>query len=135
MSLDFSFTPDELEGMRDEQTGHMLDMCVILTYAEGTLNEFNEADAPTFTESAPVECGLEMVSDMRSTARRFNEEMTVIQYDAVLRLPLHTPITEKDHIRIVARFGEMHNTLDYEIVSPIQRGPSGIRFLMRKVVT
>ena len=131
MSLDFSFTSEELEGMRDEQTGHMLDMCVILTYAEGTLNEFNEADAPTFTESAPVECGL----DMRPSSRRFGEEMTVIQYDATLRLPLHTPVTEKDHIRVVSRFAEFHDTLDYEIVSPIQRGPSGIRIYVRKVVT
>lgn len=131
MTLEFSFTPDDLTAMREAQTDHMLDSCAILTYAEGTRNEFNEADAPTYTEGAPVECGL----DMRPGSRRFGGEMTVIQYDATLRLPLHTPVTEKDHIRILSRFGEMHDTLDYEIVSPIQRGPSGMRIYLRKVVT
>lgn len=131
MTIDFSFTADDLADMRDAQTGHMLDSCAILTYAEGTRNEFNEADAPTYTAGAPVECGL----DMRPGLRRFGDEMTVIQYDAALRLPLHTPVTEKDRVRILSRFGEFHDTLDYEIVSPIQRGPSGIRLYLRKVVT
>ncbi len=135
MSFDFSFSADELQGMREEQTGHMLDQCQILVYAEGTRNEFNEDDAPTYTAGASLACGLEMVSDMRTSARRFNEEMTVIQYDAVLRLPLHTPVTEKDHIRMISRFGEAIDPLDYEIMSPIVRGPSGVRLMLRKVVT
>ena len=131
MTLDFSFSADELAGMRETQTGHMLDLCTILSYSTGTLNEYNEDDAPVESESAPIECGL----DMNPGSRRFGEDMTVIQYDAVLRLPLHTPVTEKSRIKIVARFGEAHDPLTYEIVSPIDRGPSGIRIYLRKVVT
>ncbi len=131
MSDIYAFTADELKEMRETQTGHMLDLCVIISHTAGTLNEYNEDDAPTESESAPVECGL----DMNPGSRRFGEDMTVIQYDAVLRLPLHTPVTEKSRIKIVARFGEYHDPLTYEIVSPIDRGPSGIRIYLRKVVT
>lgn len=127
---DFSFSADELAGMRDAQRDHMLDECVVLSFAEGTRNDFNEADAPTYTAGDPLPCGL----DMRSGSERHGDSMTVIQYDASIRLPLSTVLKETDHIQVVGRFGEFHSTLTYEIVSPIQRGPSGIRLLLRKVV-
>lgn len=131
MSLDFSFTSDDLTAMRATQTGHMLDQCVIITFTEGTRNEYNEDDAPVESESAPVECGL----DMHPGSRNFGEEMTVIRYDARLRLPLHTPVAETNHVRIISRFGEAVSPLEFEVLSPIQRGPSGIRLMLRKVVT
>lgn len=127
---DFSFSADELAGMREAQRDHMLDECVALVYADGTVNELNEADAPTYTAGDPLPCGL----DMRSGSERHGPDMTVIQYDASIRLPLSTSLKETDHIQIVGRFGEFHDTLTYEIVSPIQRGPSGIRLLLKKVV-
>lgn len=130
MSLDYQFSADDLTAMRQTQTGHMLDSCQILSYAAGTLNEFNEADAPTYTEGDPVECGL----DMRSGSERSGYEMTPVQYDAVLRLPLSAALKETDRVQIIARFGEFIEPLIFEIVSPIQRGPSGIRILLKKVV-
>lgn len=131
MTFDYSFTAEEIEDMRGAQTGHMLDECVVLAYTLGALNEFNEADAPVYISSDPVLCGLEM----RPGSRRFGEEMTVIQYDAALRMPLDTPIKETDRIQVVGRFSEFHEFPTYEIVSPIQRGPSGVRVYLRKVVT
>lgn len=129
MSIDYSFTAEELACMRATQTGHMLDRCVVLSFTEGTRNEYNEDDAPSYPAGEPVECGL----NMNPGSRRFGEDMTVIQYDAILRLPLGAALKETDHIQIVARFGENIDPLIYEIVSPIQRGPSGIRIYLRKL--
>ena len=127
---DFSFSSDELGEMRATQVGHMLDECVILAYAEGTRNEFNEADEPTYTAGDHLPCGL----DMRSGSERGGFQMTQIQYDATLRLPIKTVIKEKDRVQIIARFGEYIDPITFDIVSPAQRGPSGIRILLRKAV-
>ena len=125
------FTATDLSNMRQAQTSHMLDVCNVLSYTVGALNEYNEADAPTYPASIITECGL----DMRSGSERHGLDMTVIQYDATLRMPLSAKIKETDRIEIVSRFGEYPNALTYEIVSPIQRGVSGIRLLLRKIVT
>lgn len=130
MRDDYAFTSDELTAMREAQTDHMLDECVVLSYATGTRNEFNEADAPTYTAGEPVRCGL----DMNPGSERHGPEMTVIEYDATLRLPLNTSLKETDRVRIIGRFSEMNEYPTYEIVSPIQRGPSGMRILLKKVV-
>lgn len=127
---DYSFSSDELRDMRSAQNGHMLDECVILAYTEGSRNEFNEADTPTYSEGDPLPCGL----DMRSGSERGGFQMTQIQYDATLRLPVSIPIREKDRVRVIARFGEYIDPLTFDIVSPAQRGPSAIRVLLRKAV-
>ncbi len=127
---DYYFSSDELSEMRTAQVGHMLDECVILAYAEGTRNEFNEADEPTYTAGDPLPCGV----DMRSGSERGGFQMTQIQYDATLRLPIKTVIKEKDRVQIIARFGEYIDPITFDIVSPAQRGPSGIRILLRKAV-
>jgi hypothetical protein len=125
------FTATDLSNMRHAQTSHMLDVCNILSYTAGTLNEYNEADAPTYPATIITECGL----DMRSGSERHGLDVTVIQYDAALRMPLSAAIKETDRIEITSRFGEYPTALIYEIVSPIQRGPSGIRLLLRKIIT
>lgn len=107
----------------------MLDECVVMSYTAGARNEFNEPDAPTYTDSEPIQCGL----DMRPSSERHSAEMTAIQFDATLRLPIHTLLKETDRIRITARFGLYPDELIYEIASPIQRGPSGIRLILKKV--
>ena len=111
------------------QNEAMLDECVVMSYAAGARNEFNEADAPTYMDGDSIPCGL----DMRPSSERHNAEMTVLQFDATLRLPINTEIKETDRIRIVSRFSLYPGDLTYEIASPIQRGPSGIRVLLRKV--
>lgn len=125
------FTADDLANMRAAQTEHMQDFCRVLSYTAGTLNEFNEADAPTYTSSIETRCGL----DMRPGSERNGQNMTSIEYDATLRLPIEVTLKETDRIQITHRFGEaLDNALTYEIAAPIQRGPSGIRLLLKKVV-
>lgn len=124
------FTELDLLDMRTAQDDHMQDRCVILSYTPGTLNEYNESDTPVETISAEIACGL----DMRPSSERHNPDMTLITYDATLRLPIATAVKETDKIRITKRFGETITSLTYEIVSPMQRGPSGIRLMLRKIV-
>jgi len=125
------FTSADLQNMRIAQNEHMQDICNILARTAGTLNEYNEQDAPTYATRSISACGL----DMKSGAERNNASNTVVNYDAVLRLPLSTKIDETDRIEVTARYAEYPDTLTFEIVSPIQRGPSGIRVLLRKIVT
>ena len=128
---DFGFTPDDLTDMCSTQVEHMLDQCVLITYTQGERNEFNEDDAPVEKFSDPLPCGL----DMRAGSERHGLDMTVIQYDATLRLPLQTPLLETQKIQIIARFGQFITPLTFECASPPQSGPSGLRVLLRKVVT
>ena len=125
------FTACDLKNMRDAQYEHMQDMCSILAYTAGTANEYNEQDAPTYPVQSVIACGLEM----KSGSEKWQADMTPINYDATLRLPIGTQITELDRVEITSRYAEFPDALTFEIVSPIQRGASGIRLLLRKVVT
>lgn len=131
----FAFAQDELDAMRTAQKGHMLDTCVILSFSAETANEFGEYDAPAYDESQSTECGLDMRQDVRLGQERHGQDMTIINYDAILRLPIDIVVKETDRIRVTRRFGEaLETALTYEIAAPIQRGPSGIRVRLRKVV-
>ena len=125
------FSAAELAGMRSAQTDHMMDSCEILSYTAGTANEYNEQDQPTYPTTYIGACGL----NMNPGSERHGQDTTDIQHDAVLRLPIGTQIKETDRIRVTSRFQEYPNSITYEIVAPIQRGPSGIRLLLRKIVT
>lgn len=99
-----------------------------MTYSR-TFNDYAEPVEIWTEVSTDVPCGLDMQSgneDRRTTD-------TLIQYDAVIRLPLSEGWDEKDRIKITKRFGEDTTDLVFEIASPIQRGPSGIRLLLKKV--
>jgi len=130
----FAFLQEELDSMRIDQEGHMMDTCAIITVEEGALNEFNEADSPNPTEQEAIDCGLDMRPSDRSSDERHTGQMTIVQYDATIRLPITTVVKETNQVKILTRFGETVDNLVYEIVSPIQRGPSGIRLRLRKVV-
>ena len=127
--MGFAFSQAELDTMRDVQEGHMMDTCMILHAGEGTKNEFNEDVAGEPTREVSI-CGL----DMRPSNMRQTPQMTIIQYDATLRLPISASIKETDRVEITHRFGEPVEGLVYDVASPIQRGPSGIRVQLRKVV-
>jgi hypothetical protein len=124
------FDAADLSHMRTTQTDHMQDTCVVLSYAAGVSNEFGEKDSPTYTEQAVTVCGL----DMRPGFERHGQTLISVQYDATLRLPIGAQIKETDLIRIVSRFDEPVEDMVYQILSPIQRGPSGIRVVLGKVV-
>lgn len=123
------FSSRELSEMREAQTGHMMDTCIISRYS-AVQNTVGEMIATYTDDAAAIICGLEM----KSGFERKGSENTVVVYDAIIRLPITTTINQRDRIKILTRFDETISSYVYEIVSPIQRGASGIRILAKKYV-
>lgn len=129
------FTSADLVNLRAAQDTHMQDACKIMAYSAGSVDEYGEPSSPTYTAGSEIICGLNMRPNMRSVFENAEQDFTSIVFDGDLRLPIGTTFKETDRVQITKRFGEALNpTLTYEIVSPIQRGPSGIRVLLKKVV-
>lgn len=121
----------QLSHFRERQLSSLMDTCHKLTYSRST-NDYNES-IDTYTEdNTDRPCGLDQGAG--NETRRTQD--TLLEYDAVIRLPLSENWNEKDRIKVTKRFGETLSTpIIYDIVSPIQRGPSGIRMLLRKIST
>lgn len=121
---------DALSRMRTAQAEHMMDTCVIQTCTQ-TANTFGEL-VETFADGSAQVCGL----DMRPGSERHSQQNTALQYDATVRLVITTTLTAKDRIKITKRYGETLTTaIIYDIVGPIQRGPSAIRLMLKRVET
>lgn len=119
----------DLARMRATQEAHMFDLCVIQRYSS-TPDKMNRPQPTYSDDSAGTKCGL----DMRPGRKQFGSEMTLLTYDATLRLPITTMLSVNDHIKVTQRFGEpLASPEVYGIVGPIQRGPSGIRILLQRV--
>lgn len=125
------FDATDLSNMRTAQTGHMQDSCYIqaLTSSVDSFGQPVRSWADTGSELA---CGL----DMRPGSETRKPDLTVVKYDGVIRLGITTTVDETQKIRVTKRFGEALSVpLIYNIVSPIQRGPSGFRILVERVST
>lgn len=123
------FNAADLANFRSAQDDHMMDEGVIGTYTDAE-DSFG-AKNPTWSySSTAIKCGL----DMRPGSERHTQNMSVVTYDATLRLPIATTIGVKDRFKVTKRYGETLGTpLVYDIAAPIQRGPSGIRLVLKKV--
>ena len=127
----YQFTAAELTGLRAAQDGHMLDTGNMQPVTV-TQDSFGQMVETWPSNSADIACGL----DMRPGSERHGPQMTVTEYDATVRLPIGTSVDLRDRFRVTKRFGEtLATSLVFEIQSPIQRGPSGIRLLLRRVET
>ena len=117
------FTDAELTRMQDTQTGGMMDTCVILDYSNTP--EFGE-EVPTWTErSQYVDCGL----NEKMAREIMQDDQTIVKTEGELRLPIDTKIDEKDHIKILTRFGQpvQHGDLkEFALAGPPRQGPSGL---------
>ena len=127
----YQFSDTELETMRSAQDGHMLDLGNVQPVTV-TADTFGQMVETWPTNSASIACGL----DMRPGSERHGTDKTVVSYDATVRLPISTTVDLRDKFRVTKRFGEMLAApLVFAIVSPIQRGPSGIRLMLNRVET
>ena len=125
------FSGTDLTNMRATQVRHCMDTCVTQACVE-TADTFGELVQTWPADSAAVVCGL----DMRPGAERHGMDKTVLEYDATIRLPITTAPGAKDRVKITKRFDEaLVVPLVYDIVGSIQRGPSGIRLLLKRVET
>ena len=124
------FTATDLANMRSAQNLHLMDVCKFGT-ATQTADTFNQL-VETFAYGADVVCGL----DMRPGSERHGVDKTLLVYDATIRLPIASAPDPIDRVKVTTRFGEALGTdLEYSIVGPIQRGPSGVRLLLKIIET
>ena len=120
------FSTADLANMRETQDNHMMDVCKFGTCTQ-TADTYNQL-VETFAYGADVVCGL----DMRPGSERHGVDKTILEFDATIRLPIASAPDPKDRIKVTKRFGEaLGIDLVYNIVGPIQRGPSGIRLLLK----
>ena len=127
----YQFSDTELETMRTAQDGHMLDTGNMqpVTLAQDSFGQVVESWP---SNSTSIACGL----DMRSGSERHGADKTNVTYDATVRLPIGTAVELRDKFRITKRFGEtLATALVFEIVAPIQQGPSGLRLMLKRVET
>ena len=123
------FSTAELAAMQATQESAMMDTCVVLEYSAGTADEYGYPD-PAWNAGLSYACGLD-----GGGRRELLDEAQVVEYDAVLRLPIDAEVEQVDRIRITHRFGvELDTSVDYEIVAEPRRGPSGLLVTIRKVV-
>ena len=126
-----SLSSTELTRLRSAQVSSLMDTGNIQPRTQ-TVDSFGQAVETFPTNSADMTCGL----DMRPGSERFNTEMAITTYDATVRLPITATPTVGDRFRVTKRQGEaLGIALIFNIVSPIQRGPSGIRLLLQRVET
>jgi hypothetical protein len=129
--MSYQFTAAELTTMRTAQDGHMLDTGNMQPVSI-TQDTFGQMVETWPSNSSSIACGL----DMRPGSERHGQDKTNIEYDATVRLPIGTAVDLRDKFRVTKRFAETLGTaLVFEIVAPIQRGPSGIRLLLKRIET
>lgn len=124
------FDANELADMRTAQTAHMMDTGYRMVHSQ-TYDAYNEPVHTYTRSSVSTACGLEM----KSGSETDKETMTLINYDAILRLPVNTVINYQDRFEVTKRYGETITALVYDVISPVQRGPSGIRVLLKRIET
>jgi hypothetical protein len=82
----------------------------------------------TWLDAGVSPCGL----DIRASREMVNAEAHV--YDARLRLPFGTQISNIDRVRITHRYGNLMATpLVYDLIGDVRQGPSGILVDLRSV--
>lgn len=125
-----SFSSADLTNMRTAQDNHMMDTCVLQAVVQ-TLNSFGELVETWPADSDAVACGLEM----NPGSERDTDEMVILRWDATIRLPIAQNPGAGDRIKVTKRFGEDTTDVVFQVVGPVQRGPSGVRVRLKRVET
>lgn len=121
------FSSTELDRMRDTQDAAMQDACDLLIYGVTGMDSHG-MPIEGYVLQATSACGL----DLRASREMLNAEMHV--YDARLRLPIGTVISNVDRVRVTHRFGEMQETpIEFDLIGEVRKGPSGLLVNLRNV--
>lgn len=124
------FPLGDITRMQAAQELHMHDTCHRLAYSK-TVDDYN-SPVETWTENATdIPCGI----DQQAGSENLGAGNVTVTYDAVVRLPISQADVwdVKDRLLLTKRFGVAVTNIAYWVASPIQRGPSGLRMLLRKV--
>lgn len=126
------FTDTELTRMRATQDGAMQDECYVrarTVYGPDTWG----MDQVTYERrtGSPVPCGVDPTAPREAHG---TGEVGLI--DVVLRLPLDTVVENGDRIELLSRYDEDLAAAEwYEIVGPVERGPSGFVLQLTRLTT
>lgn len=127
MTSNLSWSDLDIENMRASQEAHMMDSGYRYVYSR-TLDTFGDEVVSYTKEAAPTICGLEYLSGNEN----HGSDMTVVTYEAVLRLPFGFILDAKDRFEIVSFRGETVSWM-YEVAAPIQQGVSGLQVPVNRV--
>ena len=124
------FPTGDLSRMQATQQAHMPDACHRAAYSS-TMDEYGQPVSGWTENTTDIPCGIEQ----QVGAENMTPDMTVVTYDATVRLPLNQAEVwgTKDRLILTKRFGEAITAITYGVVAPVQRGPSGIRLLLQKI--
>jgi hypothetical protein len=121
------FDLNRLEAFRSAQEGHMQDRADLLIRAVTGTDEYGMPTAG-FVVNGWSACGL----DTRASREMINAEAHI--YDARLRLPHDSVITNVDRVRITQRFGVLLDApIEYDVIGSPIVGPSGMLLNLRSL--
>lgn len=116
-----------ITAMRKTQEAHMFDICELLKKSTSGVDQYGMPYS-SFIVNGISACGLNTTASKEIT----NGEIPV--YDARLRLPRDTNISNIDRIRITHRFGKLLDTpIEYEILGSPMNGPTGMVLNLRSI--
>ena len=122
------FSLAELAAMQETQDEAMQDYCELLIRTERAVDEYG-MPVEQWVTGAALDCGLE---NTRSSEWRNGEPP---DFDARLRLPIDTDVSNVDRVRITERFGVMLETpILFALTGKTKRGPSGLVVDLKVVV-
>lgn len=117
---------NELTRMQDAQQEAMMDLCVLMTAAV-TPDALNQPVA-TWTDSLPISCGLGMTGGQRTGP----DNIILLSWDATLRLPKDTTVSQANRVRVLERYGQPWTEIVYTVQS-VDEGPSGLFLRLKKL--
>jgi hypothetical protein len=103
----------------------MMDVCVIMSAIE-TKDALNQA-VKTWSDGKPQVCGLDMTGGQKTGPGG----MIALTWDASLRLPKGTSVSQANRIKMLERYGQPMDELVYEIMA-VREGPSGLFLRLKK---
>ena len=128
-------TASELDALRACQSAFMGDACQVGTYTP-TQDSIGALLDGTASYAAETACGLEMLASGNAQRDEFRTgDGTIVNADAVLRLPHGTSIDEENVVKITKRHGTAITAVVYEVLGRPTVGPSGVVCALRKVST
>ena len=123
--------PSDLLRMQSAQQSHMPDICHRSVYSR-TTDDYGSPIESWAEDTTDIPCGINQAAG----SEVFGATEMTVEYDATIRLPLSQADVwdAKDRLILTKMFGLVITPIVYEVASPVQRGPSAIRLLLRKVI-
>lgn len=121
---------NDLAAMRAVYGKSLHDTCDLMPRTTTTADDGQVVE--DWVRSGSSACGFEPTGG----AEQRRADMTILAYDAKLRLPLGTAITYLDKVKITRRYGTTLSTpLTFQVEGDPQQGPTGLVCLLKRVTT